>query len=397
MDLTPRRHANGRGAVVGVSLMLCAAGCSDILNTGVEGANRVAWKVDVISPSSAGDIAADSANVYVYQSDLGIKAIRLADQRVIWGAIADEPFGGDDPMEGIALCAGRVIFGSYLAAYAVSPATGARLWRWVPLDGGSLGYTVPVCSGNTLYFGTGRPMRVYAVDALTGRQLWSREMTEAVGSNGFVATPRVANGIVLACTREFAIPFRGRVAALDAATGAELWRFQWQPEAPREWASCPFHAALGGGIALASADDGRVFAFDARTGTRLWTLPGDPENISADDQRSLQIIGNTVVVGSLSGSVIGVNLLTGQERWRYSITAGRDLTIMIDGFVADSTMLVGVNSSGWALALNPQTGAALWQVRRGTSLNERAMFGRGVLTKDLFIAIASDGVYAIRR
>jgi outer membrane protein assembly factor BamB len=357
----------------------------------------VAWKVDIISPSSAGDIAADSSNVYVYQSDLGIKAIRMADQKILWGAMADETFGAGDPMEGIAVCAERVIFGTFGAAYAVSPSSGARLWRWQPREGGLLGYSAPTCKGNTLFFGTGRPMRVYAVDALTGRELWSREMTEAPGSNGYVATPRVADGIVVACTREFAIPFRGRVAALDANTGAELWRFQWQPEPPREWASCPFHAAIGGGVALASADDGRVFAFNARTGARLWTLPGDPQNRSADDQRSLEIVGNTVVVGSLSGSVIGVDLRTGQQRWTYAIREGRDLTIMDDGFVADSSMLVGVNSSGWALALDPRSGTPLWEVPRGTNLNVRAMFGRGVLTKDLFIAIASDGVYAIRR
>jgi outer membrane protein assembly factor BamB len=386
-----------RRALLVSAFVSSVTGCSDALGTVGQSPGRIAWKVGIISPSSSGDIAADSSNVYVYQSDLGIKAIRLSDQEVIWGAMADETFGGGRALRGTTLCGGRVIFGSYLAAYAVSAALGQRVWRWQPLEGGALDYGAPACVGNTLYFGTGRPMRVYAVDAVTGRQLWSRAMTEAAGSNGYVASPRVADGIVIACTREFAIPFRGRVAALDASTGAELWRFQWQPEPPREWASCPFHAAIGGGVALASADDGRVFAFNARTGERLWTLPGDPQNRSADDQRSLEIVGNTVVVGSLSGSVIGVDLRTGQQRWSYAIRQGRDLTIMVDGFVADSSILVGVNTSGWALALDPRTGASIWTVPKGIGLNERVMFGRGVLTKDYFIAIAADGVYGIRR
>lgn len=128
----------------------------------------------------------------------------------------------------------------------------------------------------------------------------------------------------------------GRVAALDPATGKELWSFD--PKIPRDAGYGDFtnrgvswHKS---GRILAVSVDARLFSLDSRTGKMLWEvdlrkgLRIAPDRFSDYEQTSPPcVIGNIVVVGSAvadngstrmpSGEVRGFDVKTGRLLWTW--------------------------------------------------------------------------------
>lgn len=385
-----------RAALSVIALASCRDETPSNGGLGGPGAERVAWRVGVISPYSGGMIATDADRLYAYESGTSLAAIGLHDQRVKW-RIATNESNFDSPLRGISICGGKVVFGSYSAMYGATPLTGDRAWRVQPSLGGSLQLGAPVCADSTVFIGTSQQLRVYAIDARSGLEKWAADLNPASGSRGLVFTPSVADGVVIACTREFTAPFAGMVVGLDASTGRELWRYRWPPLAPTVDAGCAKPTAAGNGLALASVDDGRVFAFDLRSGALRWTHPPIEGFLTPGEERPIAITNGVVMIGSLSGILTGVELTTGRQLWRIGSRDASYETNIIDPLVGDQNQFVGINQSGWALAIDAQTGRRQWTVQRGKQLNERILFASGVLTPDLFIAIGSDAVYAIRR
>ena len=238
-------------------------------------------------------------------------------------------------------------------------------------------------------------MRLYALDAVTGAERWVANLDRSSGGNGFVAPPRVGEGVVIACTREFGTPLKGMIAALDAGTGREMWRYQWTPFPPFENASCGRFVAVARSLAIGALDDGRIVALELRTGVVRWTAPPVAGLQSSLDERPLAIVDDTILaLGSLSGTVTAVHIDTGRRLWQ---TPALTETVINNGLLADRGQVVAVSLSGWAMAFDAKTGAKQWTVRANAALTERAMYSPGVLSPSLFIAAATDGLYAIRR
>jgi alcohol dehydrogenase (cytochrome c) len=129
----------------------------------------------------------------------------------------------------------------------------------------------------TLYLTTLR--RTYAIDAATCRLRWRHEY-ELAGGPPFDPN-KVNRGVAYLDTPEGPRLFRGandgRLLALDARTGRELWnvaigdprRGETFPAAPIAWRGLVFIGNAGGdnfGVV------GRMMAFDARTGGRVWSF-----------------------------------------------------------------------------------------------------------------------------
>ena len=356
------------------------------------------WHVTGIRPPPlSGTLANDDSTVFAYRGGRSFTAIRLRDQRTLWTATGDESQDEFDAMRGVELCAGSVVFGTAGAAYAITPTSGQRRWRWAPSQGGLLNYAGPACAVSMLIFATGKPMRVYGVDALTGVEQWSTPFGDRVGGEGFMTTPAAADGIAVMCSREFSLPFRGAISAFSVATGAVLWRFEWTPPPPLVDASCSERVRVKDGIVAASVDDGRVFGLDLQTGALRWTAPPVALFATPSDERSVAIVDSTVIVGSLSGRLIAHDLRTGALRWNVADTPSAR-SIFNYGLVGNRGEVVGVNLSGWIVSYDVATGKRRWAVAKGLKLNERVFLPEGVtLTSDYAVGIAGDGLYAIRR
>jgi len=146
-------------------------------------------------------------------------------------------------------CAGGV--------YGLSADDGSEQWRYATEM--PAGHSPAVVDG-VLYIGC-LDKRVHAVDARTGRRLWTTLQAGA----GFDTSPLVAEGKVLIGCRD------GHFYAFAAADGGLAWHF-------RTGGPISHSAAYADGTVYFASNDGHAYALDARTGRLAWKsekLPGD--------------------------------------------------------------------------------------------------------------------------
>ena len=111
------------------------------------------------------------------------------------------------------------------------------------------------------------------------------------------ATPLVVNGMM------YLITARARVFALDAATGREVWRYQY-PEVPR---SVPGFVgnrgvAVADGKVLFGTKDNYMVALDQKTGRLTWkTSLDDPRQCGCNITAAPLVVKDKVIVGGTGG------------------------------------------------------------------------------------------------
>jgi len=167
----------------------------------------------------------------------------------------------------------------------VSTQTIGRLGLAWSLDlGPENSVTGPIEVGGTLYFATGYSL-VHAVDVGTGRLLWRYDpkAAEAAGKN--LRLGWGSRGIAWWDGKVFTGTQDGRLIAIDAKSGKLVWSVQtFDADSPRYISAAP--RVFNGKVAIGNAGDmgavrGYVTAYDANTGRQLWrfyTVPGNPVN-----------------------------------------------------------------------------------------------------------------------
>ncbi len=123
--------------------------------------------------------------------------------------------------------------------YAVDAASGKLLWKFDPkirldlaINGSYSARTnggVAVWNGK-VYVGTG-DCRLIAIDAASGKQVWEAAVCDAT-QTGITGAPHVAKGKILMGYNGSDDGVRGSLAAYDADTGKEAWRFWTVPGDP---------------------------------------------------------------------------------------------------------------------------------------------------------------------
>lgn len=188
------------------------------------------------------------------------------------------------------------------------------------------------------------------------------------------ATPVVIDGVMYTSGN------LGRVYALNAATGAELWTFappmdmQIARSACCDWANrgvAVTSGADGRRLVFTAALDGKLYALDAASGAVVWqadtvidrarayTSTGAPE-IAGD----LVVIGNAGAEYDTRGYVTAYRIADGSQAWRF-FTVPRDpaegpqehpeLDAALATWSADSRWDIGGGGTAWdAIAYDPQ-------------------------------------------
>lgn len=141
----------------------------------------------------------------------------------------------------------------------------------------------PIVTDGVMYVSTAWS-RVHALDAATGRELWHFD-PKVAGKTGFVACcDVVSRGVAVAGGRVFLAALDGRLIALDAKTGRPVWSVQTtDPAKPYTITGAPRVARDKVIIGNAGGEygvRGYVTAYSAATGKQIWrfyTVPGDPK------------------------------------------------------------------------------------------------------------------------
>ncbi len=144
----------------------------------------------------------------------------------------------------------------------------------------------------------------------------------ATGSRrGQEATPLVVDGVL------YATSTWSRVFALDAKTGRELWRYD--PKVPRDVGRKACCDVVNRGVAhregriYVGSLDGRLIALDAKTGSELWRVQTVPKGGDYTITGAPRVVGELIVIGNgggefgVRGYITAYDAESGEERWRF--------------------------------------------------------------------------------
>ena len=163
-----------------------------------------------------------------------------------------------------------------------------------------------------LFRGTGDG-RIFALDARTGKQLWIIKAGDPTVGEFFSSAPIAWKGLVFIGAAGSDWGIRGFVLALDAKTGREKWRFHTVPmgqEAGADTWKNPETAAHGGGALWTS------YTLDTATG-ELFVPTGNPAPDYAPDWRP----GANLYTDSL----VVLDALTGKLKWYHQFESNDGL------------------------------------------------------------------------
>ena len=130
--------------------------------------------------------------------------------------------------------------GGYAEVYAVDAVTGRQLWKFDPQtwkrrpDKFHFGANRGIAYENGRIFTAEMDGRVDALDAKSGKVIWSADSIPEGMINNSTGGPRTMNGKVIIGNAGADIGARGFVTAFDAATGKMLWRFFTVPGSPEQ-------------------------------------------------------------------------------------------------------------------------------------------------------------------
>ena len=195
-------------------------------------------------------------------------------------------------------------------------------------DGGVTGKRLDEAASETqswlTYGGTYEEQRYSGLTALTAETVgglgleWAHEFDTA---RGLEATPLVADGVIYTTTSW------SKVHALDAVTGKLLWSYD--PKVPGETgfkACCDVvnrGAALYDGKVYVGTLDGRLIALDAKTGQLVWSVvtldQSKPYTITGAPRivKGRVLIGNGGAEYGVRGYVTAYDAGTGKQVWRF--------------------------------------------------------------------------------
>jgi len=154
--------------------------------------------------------------------------------------------------------------------------------------------TAPVAVDGVLYFGAGHSV-VHALDARTGKELWRYDPEAPQKAGEKLRSAWGIRGIAYGEGRIYTGTVDGRLIALDAKTGKLLWSSMTIEANDGRYISGPptfFNGKviIGHGGGDFAPVRGYVTAYDAKTGKQIWrfyTVPGDPSKGFEDETQAM--------------------------------------------------------------------------------------------------------------
>jgi len=216
-----------------------------------------------------------------------------------------------------AVAAGRVFVGSDIGyVYSLDAKTGCIYWSYQAKGNVRGGPSVGPVKGRpgvkyALFFGDAHA-NVYAVDAQTGHELWTKKVDDHFVAR-ITASPKLYDGFLyvpVSSSEEFAAAnldypcctSRGSVVKLNASTGEQAWKTYVVPETPKP-----------------TRKNSRGVQQYAPAGASVWNSP------TIDEKRHAVYFGTgdseTEPAAKMSDSVMAVDMKSGKVLWYYQAQA----------------------------------------------------------------------------
>jgi alcohol dehydrogenase (cytochrome c) len=187
--------------------------------------------------------------------------------------------------------------------------------QWIYQTNAGQLQTVPLVMNGMMYV-TGRDNAAFALDLLTGKQIWRYSKALPPGTMGCCGTPN--RGFAVSGDRLFKVNYEGTLVALDARSGGVIWETQ---------------------------------VSDHKVGYSLTVAP--------------QVVKDKVIVGNAGaefgtrGFVDAYSVSTGERLWRFHTTAGPEDPKGMETWSGDSWKRGG--GSTWVTgSYDPETDTIFW-------------------------------------
>lgn len=198
---------------------------------------------------------------------------------------------------------------------------------------------------------------VHAFTSDSGNKLWA---TTIAKDNKKTRGARFGGGVSYDDGKVYAADGLGDVVALNATTGAELWRAK--PGGPLRGAP-----SISSGNLYVLSQDNQLFALSQADGSVVWTQSGSLETQGVFGVAAPASDQGTVVAGFSSGELNAYRYENGRTLWqdalsRSSISTSVSSLADIDADpVIDRGLVFAVGQGGRTVALEIVTGTRIWE------------------------------------
>lgn len=197
--------------------------------------------------------------------------------------------------------------------YALDAGTGREIWSFQrPRTVGVVGDVIAginrgvAVAGDRLFMETD-DAHLIALNRLTGEQLWDTEMADWRQNYFATSAPLAAGTLVVGGVGGGELGSRGFVAAFDQATGKEAWRF-WAIPKPGEKGSETWR---GSGIVHGGAPTWFTGTYDSELETVYWPTGNPSAEYNGDDRGGDNLYSNCI---------LALDLKTGKLMWYFQTT-----------------------------------------------------------------------------
>lgn len=270
--------------------------------------------------------------------------------------------------------------------------------RWQVSVG--LGHASPVVSGNRVVLHSRVANRevIAAYDLQSGKQLWQDGVEAPYTMNpaatghgpGPKSTPTIAGG------RVFTLGISGIFSAHDLATGKLLWRKN-APPAPPEFGTAASPVVEGNAVIvfLGGTRGGALAALDAATGAEQWRWTGDGPGYASPVLAT--IAGTRQVISQSQNKLVGVDAASGRLLWEVAIKTPYEQNSVTPMVMGDLVLYAGLENPTIALRVTKAgtrwTTAPAWRnadvamYMSSPAVSGTAIYGLSTKNRGQFFAI----------
>jgi outer membrane protein assembly factor BamB len=216
----------------------------------------------------------------------------------------------------------------------------------------------PVVAGGLVYT-IDADARLQATTLSSGAPAWAISLVPDFDRGGNAS----GGGLAVAGDRLYATTPYGELVALNAGTGAILWR--------QRLGTMLGAPTVSGGIVYVVGRNSDAWAIDAGDGRQRWRIPSSDTPSVLVGGAAPAVADGRVIMPFPSGEIVAAMPNTGVTLWNSFVAGGRLGTayasindITSDPVVVGGTIYAG-NQSGRVVAMNARTGTRQWTAREG--------------------------------
>ncbi len=211
--------------------------------------------------------------------------------------------------------------------YCIDALEGQQIWHYGDVHADMS----PVVHNGTVYFGTGYgDYKVFAVDADTGAEIWSKQMPYPVWGSPSVSENLVFFGLGRGNFSESGAIPAGKVVALHAETGDTVWEHAAEDAVLTA-------IAVQTGYVIFGSRDGYVYCLGAMDGKLSWKT-----DIGGPVVSSPAVTPGVVYAAAKNGYIYALSADSGEMQWEFNTrTVTRNIEFYSSPAVANGLLYIG--------------------------------------------------------